>query len=156
MYKKILAPVDGSAMGECTVEHIKEIAKGCNTPEVIFLFVVDIALSGYWGFSEVSPNFEILQQAVEIEKERADNYLKKLVAKVKEDGLNAGGVILEGYPANAIAVYAERNGIDLIIMSTHGRSGVSRFALGSVTDKVIRTVSVPVIVVTPEECKVKI
>ena len=61
-----------------------------------------------------------------------------------------------GAPADAIIDYTAKNGIDLIVMSTHGRSGVTRFALGSVTDKVVRTVAAPVLVVSPAECKVRI
>ena len=155
MYNKILAPMDGSPLAECTIEHVKEIAKGCNVPEVVFLFVVDIAKNLYWA-ADVAPNVEILQQAEEAQKEGAESYLTKVVAKAKKDGLAAKGVVVEGSPADAIVDYAQKNGIDLIVMSTHGRSGVTRFALGSVTDKVIRTVSAPVLVVSPAECKVKI
>lgn len=155
MYNKILAPLDGSPLAECAIEHVKEIAKGCNIPEVVFLFVVDIAKNLYWAV-DVAPNVQILQQAEEAQKQGAETYLSKVVAKAKRDGLKAKGVVVEGSPADAIVDYAQKNGVDLIVMSTHGRSGVTRFALGSVTDKVIRTVAAPVMVVTPAECKVKI
>jgi nucleotide-binding universal stress UspA family protein len=153
MYRKILAPLDGSPLAECTIEHVKEIAKGCNVPEVVFLFVVDIAKNAYWA-ADVAPNVQILQQAEEAQKEGAQSYLKKVVAKAKKDGLMVKGVVVEGNPADSIIEYAQKNGVDLIVMSTHGRSGVSRFAMGSVTDKVIRTAAAPVLVVTPAECKV--
>jgi nucleotide-binding universal stress UspA family protein len=153
MYRKILAPLDGSPLAECTIEHVKEIAKGCNIPEVVFLFVVDIAKNAYWA-ADVAPNVQILQQAEEAQKEGAQSYLKKVVAKAKKDGLMVKGVVVEGNPADSIIEYAQKNGVDLIVMSTHGRSGVSRFAMGSVTDKVIRTAAAPVLVVTPTECKV--
>jgi len=155
MYTKILAPLDGSSLAECTIEHVKEIAKGCSVPEVVFLFVVDIARNAYWA-ADVAPNVHLLEQAEEAQKEGAETYLKKVVAQAKKDGLAAKAVVVEGSPADAIVDYAQKNGVDLIVMSTHGRSGVSRFALGSVTDKVIRTVAAPVLVVTPAECKVKI
>jgi nucleotide-binding universal stress UspA family protein len=155
MYNKILAPLDGSPMAECTIEHVKEIAKGCSIPEVVFLFVVDISKTFYWA-AEEAPVVQLLQQAEDAQREGGEEYLKKVVAKAKEDGLVAKGVIVQGSPADSIVDYAEKNGIDIIVMSTHGRSGVTRFALGSVTDKVIRTVSMPVLVVTPAECKVKI
>jgi nucleotide-binding universal stress UspA family protein len=153
MYRKILAPLDGSPLAECTIEHVKEIAKGCNIPEVVFLFVVDIAKNAYWA-ADVAPNVQILQQAEEAQKEGAQSYLKKVVAKAKKDGLMVKGVVVEGNPADSIIEYAQKNGVDLIVMSTHGRSGVSRFAMGSVTDKVIRTAAAPVLVVTPAECKI--
>lgn len=155
MYNKILAPLDGSPLAECTIAHVEEIAKGCNVPEVVFLFVVDLGRNANMletGIADAS----IWQQAEEAQKQGAETYLAKVVAKAKADGLIAKSVILEGSPADAIIDYAGKNGIDLIVMSTHGRSGITRFALGSVTDKVIRTVSAPVLVVTPAECRVKI
>jgi nucleotide-binding universal stress UspA family protein len=155
MYNKILVPLDGSSFAECTIEHVKEIAKGRSVPDVVFLFVVDIDKNAYWT-ADIAPNVQILQQAEEAQKEGAQSYLKKVVAKAKKDGLAAKGVVVEGSPADAIVDYAQKNGVDLIVMSTHGRSGITRFALGSVTDKVIRTVSSPVLVVTPAECRVKI
>jgi nucleotide-binding universal stress UspA family protein len=155
MYSKILAPMDGSTLGECTIAHVKEIAKGCNVPEVIFLFVIEVARNASWGGFPAEPaGVDALKKAAEAEKKWADSYLQKLVARAKTDGLMAKGVLLEGSPAEAIVDYVKKNGVDLIVMSTHGRSGVTRFALGSVTDKVIRSVSVPVMVVTPAECKV--
>ena len=155
MYNKILAPLDGSPLAECTIAHVNEIAKGCNIPEVVFLFVVDIAKNAYWA-ADIAPNVEILQQAEEAQKQGAEEYLTKVVAQAKKDGLAATGVVIEGAPADSIIDYAAKNGIDLIVMSTHGRSGITRFALGSVTDKVVRTASAPVMVVSPAECKVRI
>lgn len=152
MYNKLLAPLDGSSLAECTIEHVKEIAKGCSTPEVIFLFVVDVAKNTYWA-SDLNTG-ELIQQQEDVNRATAEEYASKIVAKAKQDGLMAKGVVIEGMAADGIINYAEKNGIDLIVMSTHGRSGLTRFAIGSVTDKVIRTVTVPVLVVTPEECKV--
>lgn len=153
MYNKILAPLDGSNLAECTIEHVREIAKGCNIPEVVFLFVVDVERNTYWA-AEVGVNADILIKAHEAEKQGAEEYLTKVVNAAKKDGLEAKSVILEGSPADAIIDYASKNGVDLIVMSSHGRSGVTRFALGSVTDKVVRAVSVPVLIVSPAGCRV--
>jgi len=159
MYNKILAPLDGSPLAECTIAHVEEIAKGCNIPEVVFLFVVDIAKNSYMlasGGAGETMDISIWQRAEEAEKQGAETYLAKVVGKAKADGLIAKAVIIEGSPADAIIDYANKNGIDLIVMSTHGRSGVTRFALGSVTEKIIRTVAAPVLVVSPIECRVEI
>src|SRR5665811_904398 len=125
MYKKILAPLDGSNLAECTIEHVKEIAKGCSIPEVVVLFVVDVERNTYWA-AEVGLNSDILIQAHEAEKQGAGEYLKKVVDAAKKDGLEAKSVIMEGSPAGAIIDYASKNGVDLIVMSSHGRSGVTR------------------------------
>jgi nucleotide-binding universal stress UspA family protein len=155
MYRKILAPLDGSNLAECTIEHVKEIAKGCSIPEVVFLFVVDVARNAYWA-AELAPNGDLLMKAEEAQKEGAEEYISKVVDAAKKEGLEAKGVIVEGSPADAIIDYASKNGVDLIVMSTHGRSGVTRFALGSVTDKVVRVSVAPVLVVSPAGCRVTI
>ena len=69
-------------------------------------------------------------------------------------GVTTKSVTIEGKPAEAIVDYAEKNGIDLIVMSTHGRSGPSRWALGSVADKVIRSSTVAVLICVPEGCRI--
>ena len=58
-----------------------------------------------------------------------------------------------GKPAEEIVNYTVQNGVDLIVMATHGRSGVTRWAFGSIADKVLRSSPVPVMIVRPEECK---
>ena len=156
MYNKILAPLDGSNLAECAIEHVRDIAKGCGIPEVIFLYVVDITHNAFLVAAYETPNVQLLKQIDDAQREGAKVYLTKVVDATKKDGLDAKAVFLEGSPADSIVDYAESNGVDLIVMSTHGRSGVTRFALGSVTDKVIRTVSVPIMVITPAECRAKI
>jgi nucleotide-binding universal stress UspA family protein len=156
MYTKILAPLDGSKLAECTIEHVKEIAKGCSIPEVIFLSVVDFSRNLWWVSEDGVMDARVLEQVEKADLEHADEYLTKVVADAKKAGLEAKGVVLEGSPADAIIDYAGKNGVDLIVMSTHGRSGVTRFALGSVTDKIVRTVSAPVMVISPAECRVRV
>jgi nucleotide-binding universal stress UspA family protein len=161
MYNKILAPMDGSSLSECTIEHVKEIAKSCGLAQIIFLAVVDYAKNSWvWsgdsgmGTGYLSP--DIIERIMEEQKDKAKSYLSRLVEEAKKDGLDVDSVVLEGNPPDVIIDYANKNGVDLIVMSTHGRSGISRFALGSVTDKVIRTANVPVLVIAPEGCRVKV
>jgi nucleotide-binding universal stress UspA family protein len=158
MYNKILAPMDGSSLSECIIEHVKEIAKGCGVAQFIFLAVVDYAKNSWaWvgdgGMGGGYLNADIVGKLMEAQKDKAKEYLSRLVEEAKKDGLDAESVITEGYPPDAIIDYANKNGVDLIVMSSHGRSGITRFALGSVTDKVLRTSAVPVMVVSPAGCK---
>lgn len=161
MYNKILAPMDGSARSECTLEHVREIAKGCGVAQIIFLAVVDITRNSWmWGGDTVmgggisSP--EVVEDLIKAQEDNAKEYISRLTREAKKDGLDAQSVILEGYPPDAIIDYANKNAVDLIVMSSHGRSGVARFALGSVTDKVVRTVAVPVMVIPAADCRVKV
>ena len=152
MYRKILVPLDGSELAECAVAYAIEIAKGCNAPSVNLATVVK---TFFWWEGEVTDP-SIYEKVEEEEKQKAQEFLDKEKKKLEQEGLDVNTVILEGNPAQAIIDYAEKNGIDLIVMTTHGRSGVTRFALGSVTDKVTRTVSVPVLVVAPPGCRVQV
>lgn len=152
MYRKIMVPLDGSGLGECALEHAKEIAKGCSVP---LIELVTVVKTFFWWEGEVADP-RIYEEVEEEEKAKAQEYLDGEKKKLEQAGFTAGTVILEGNAAQAIIDYAEKNGVDLILMTTHGRSGVTRFALGSVTDKVVRTVSVPVLVIAPEGCRVSV
>ena len=144
MYNKILVPLDGSKTAECALEHVETIATGCNVPEVILLFVVESIPAG-------------LYQSTAEGKEKMMAWGKESLAKIEKslmtDGVAAKSIVLEGKPAETIIDYAAKNDVDLIIMSTHGRSGPSRWAFGSVAEKVIRTSTVPILIAAPKGCR---
>ena len=160
MYKKILAPLDGSKLSECSLEHVKVIAKGCQVPEVVLLTVVE-------EYKEISPQLETestLQETIKhLEKEkkeaqmRATEYLNKVARSLKEEGIAAQSAVVMSGKINgvvdAILDFVRDNKIDLIVMSTHGRSGISRWAFGSVTDKIIRESKIPVLTLSPTGCR---
>jgi nucleotide-binding universal stress UspA family protein len=161
MYKKILAPLDGSDLAECTLQHVREIASSCGTAEVVLLTVMDLNLpqTDSWGL----PMAEAIASA-EHEKKRQRiirpvlDYLTRQSSKLKEAGLNVKTELLEEGPdqktAEVILLYARDNDIDLIIISSHGRSGISRWAFGSVADKVVTHSTVPVLTVVPKGCRI--
>ena len=148
MYKKILVPVDGSELAECALGHVRAIAKGCNVPEVVLLMVVEPLRNTYELGEDWYKSAE--------EKIRADakDYLSKEVAALKKDSITASAVVMSDQPAEAILNYAKRNQVDLIIMSTHGRTGVSRWVIGSVADRVVHHSVAPVLSVSPAGCRV--
>lgn len=152
MYKKIMVPLDGSSLAECALEHAREIAQGCSIP---IIELVTVVKTYFWWEGEINDP-AIYQQVEDDEKYKAQEYLKKEAAELEKSGFTVHTVILEGIPAEQIIKYAQDNGVDLILMTTHGRSGISRFALGSVTDKVIQTASVPVLVISPAGCRVNV
>jgi nucleotide-binding universal stress UspA family protein len=94
-----------------------------------------------------------IRQAQDAARANVGEHLSKLADKMNKSGMVVSRVVLEGNPAETILDYAEKNGVDLIIMATHGRTGIPRFALGSVADKVVRSSSVPVRVVAPAGCR---
>ena len=79
--------------------------------------------------------------------------LPYLTYRLAAEGMNVSGVMLEGKAAETIVDYATTKGVDLIVMSTHGRSGPSRWAFGSVADRVVRTSPVPVLMAVPRGCR---
>ena len=74
-------------------------------------------------------------------------------AKLKSEGINVETLIIHGKPADEILHYVEKNGVDLVIMSTHGRSGVVRWTLGSVAEKVLRHSPTAVMTIAPPACR---
>ncbi len=153
MYRKILVPLDGSQMSECSLGHMRAIAMGCNVPEVVLLSVVE-PFTTY----ELGPLADVGGDAViKLENERKDEataYISTVLENLKKEGVSAKGEVILGKAGEAILDYAKKNMIDLIIMSTHGRSGISRFAYGSVADRVARHSVVPVLLVTPSGCRI--
>ena len=150
MYKKMLVPLDGSELSECSLEHAKIVAVACQCPEVILLQVIepdpqviDIGVSSERWYRDAQTKVQ-----TEVEK-----YVSQVASKLKKDGLNAKGVVVKGRAADEILDYATKKKVDIIVMSTHGRSGVSRWVIGSVADKVLRHSSIPVLVAAPAACR---
>jgi nucleotide-binding universal stress UspA family protein len=148
MYKKILAPLDGSEYSECVLEHVKALASGCNVKDVVILYVIEPLNPGMYDVAE-----RVVSDTVKKGKEFGSQYLANLAAKLKAEGLTVETVLLTGQAAPAILDYASQNGVDLIAMSTHGRSGFSRWMMGSVADKVAHHSPVPVLLIRPSEIK---
>jgi nucleotide-binding universal stress UspA family protein len=147
MYKKILVPLDGSEFAESSLEHVKAIAKGCNVPEVVLFASVEIVpvVTGMDGFVSADYSVQIEKQTLDWLKE----YLAKIAGRLGAEGLTVKTAIGRGSAASEILDYAKKNNVDLIIMTTHGSSGLVRWALGSVTDRVVRHSECPVLTISP-------
>jgi nucleotide-binding universal stress UspA family protein len=151
MYQKVLAPLDGSELAECTLRHVQAIATACNIPEVIILKVVEpLSSTVVSAYAEAgSAGADMLNKAEEQTKVEAQNYIDKVSQRLKSAGIQVKAEVIEGNAAEVILDYARDNQVDLIVMSTHGRSGISRFAFGSVADKVVRHALAPVLTISP-------
>ena len=158
MYKKILVPLDGSELAECVIPHVETIAGASGVKEVTFIRVVEPAVlptgvltDGAAVFTEA--NAEQLRRQID-ERNEADSreYLDKIKDRVKIAGVDVKVVTLKGKPADEIADYAEKSEADLIIIASHGRSGISRWMHGSVADRLLRTVCIPVMMIRAPGC----
>jgi len=152
MYQKILVPLDGSEFGECSLAHAKAIASGCQVPEVILLHVIEQTPQANIIANEVGEDF--LKNIDKEFRTKTEKYLSKIVDNLRGAGISATAELVSGTAGSAILDYAKKNKVDLIILSTHGSSGIVRWAIGSVADRVVRHSTVPVLVAAPKACRI--
>ena len=147
MYKTIMVPLDGSELAECVLPHVEIFIKECGVKNVVFLRAVQPSPT---SFTPTQAAIEALKKINEMDEERrinAGKYLNQITDKLKNETTHLRTEAILGSIPDTIIGYVEKNQVDLIIMATHGRSGVSRWVRGSVADKVLRASSVPVLLV---------
>jgi len=150
MYRKIMVPLDGSDLAECVLPHVEAIAMGCEVNNVTFVRTVEpFQLPSR---SEWVPTPEERQRIESSHRSNAQDYLNQLVGRLKYDRVSLQTEVIMGKAAESLADYAEKNGVDLIVIATHGRSGVSRWVWGSVADRILRSACVPVLMVRAPGC----
>ncbi|MFC4552589.1 MULTISPECIES: universal stress protein [Halorussus] len=138
MYDRILVPTDGSPQAARALEHALDLARTYDA-QLHVLFVVDAtAFASEVDASLVTDELESYgERAVESAAERAS-----------EAGIESvSTAVLRGTPHREILDYAEGHDVDLVVLGTHGRRGLDRYLLGSVTERIVRTADVPVLVV---------
>lgn len=157
MFRSILVPLDGSKLAECALPYAEKLAKGCNTEQVVLVSVTE-RIQGYRPFDDPSQPLEqrLVPEAVGKKEKPAQRYLDRIASALKAKGVKVQTEVLLGSPAEEITLFVKDGGIDLIVMSSHGRSGPSRWAHGSVADKVFRASSVPILMVRAPGCVVSI
>jgi len=151
MYKHIMVPLDGSELAECVLPHVIAIATGCETPKVTLVRVVTpLKIYGTELDGSVSP--EIMAKVESENLALARQYLDKKVKELKAKGIETRAEVMFGNVLEALTDYAEKGKVDLIVLATHGRSGISRWVWGSVADRILRSAKVPVLMVRPQGC----
>jgi nucleotide-binding universal stress UspA family protein len=141
MYKKILVPLDGSELAEKALGHAEELAKTYDAE--IILFQVAPFMHVY-GVAELVTPFVVDDK----QKETAERYLTNLTDELKKRGFKVTAKVKIGLQVAAeIIDFAKENGVDLIIMCTHGHSGITRWVLGSIAHKVLTRAETPVLLV---------
>ena len=143
MIKSIVVPLDGSELAESVLPTTMEVAKALDL-EVVLCRAYELAASANQGSEDYLPNYDEMLAQV---KEEAESYLAKKAASLKAAGWpRVSWVALEGPSAEQITDYSHKHPGAIVVMCTHGRSGVSRWVLGSVSETVIRQSSDPVLV----------
>jgi nucleotide-binding universal stress UspA family protein len=150
MYKKVLVPLDGSDLAECMLSHLKSLHKDGSVGEVTLLNIVTIDIP--WAELEGGHfNFDALRKQVFTSSKK---YLAEVESRLSSQGIKVKTESVEANrPADTIADYAKKNGMELIIMATHGHTGFKKLMLGSVASSVLNQSSVPVLLIRPEACR---
>ena len=149
MFERILVPLDGSRVGEAALPYVEElVAKLAPTHEVeVTLFQVVSSLTYYVVAGEASARVPYTEKELEVVKQKAIDYLKGTGDNLQSKGVIVKMKVSTGNAADEIIKASDEINADLIAMSTQGRSGLSRLAFGSVTEKVLRGAKVPVLTV---------
>jgi nucleotide-binding universal stress UspA family protein len=146
MYKKIMVPLDGSELAECVFPHVEAFIKAFNSSDVLLVRVVEPEdMLSYRGEGTIDP--QILVQRETSRVSSANDYLNQVAKRLKHEGTALHAEVLVGRVTESLIDYAEQKGSDLILIATHGRSGVTRWVRGSVADKILRSASAPVLMV---------
>lgn len=139
MFDSILVPLDGSLLAECVLPHAVAVARAFDA-KITLMRVLDKRQG-----AESAQLFDLLNW--QIAKTDAKLYLEKISARLKESGAQTQEVVLEGLVAESITEFAQSHKMKLIVLSSHGHTGLSQWGISSTTQKIIFSASSSVILV---------
>jgi nucleotide-binding universal stress UspA family protein len=142
MYKSILVPLDGSEIAEKALPYARLVAR----PLLAKIELLRVFATPPAELSDPARGI-YLDQVSETFKNLAEDYLREKAAHLREAGFSVSANVLEGDAATLVVDEAEKHPETLIVMSTHGRSGITRWTMGSVTDKVLRATGYPMLII---------
>ncbi|RJQ41458.1 MAG: universal stress protein [Dehalococcoidia bacterium] len=158
MFEKILVPMDGSRLSSSALPYAIEVARRFDAEIVLFRAVGKTPIiypvaptPGTFTTSPITTQM-IMESAEKQDKRnlaRANRYLSRILNKAKAQGVRGSYHSLLGQPAKSIIDFYRQEAIDLVIMTTRGKSGLKRALLGSIADEVIREPGIPVLVIRP-------
>ena len=147
MYKRILLTLDGSELAEQALPHAVAHTKHFQAESILLRVLKPLA-------ENLNLLVALVMSAEETTRELVCEYLEQVAAGVREIGISVRVVTVDGYPHEEIVRFAEIEQVDLIVICTRGQSGLNRWLMGSVADRVMRGVSIPVLLV--RACKARI
>ena len=141
--RAILIPLDGSDLAECALAAGVAVARRLNA----FVHLVRV----HTQLPLLSAEVVALSPDTEREVlEQEEKYVAGIASRLEAEGLAVSAAVVKGAVVPALSAYADRHGIGLVVMSSHGRGGIRRAILGSVADLLVRTVPIPVLIVNPD------
>ena len=144
--RKILVPTDFSDNSIAALQNAQELAKRFGA-ELVLAHVLEPPVYPAMTFGAGAASLPALQDEM---RQTVSEHLDRLVRERVEAGFTARGVLREGSPFLEIVSLAEEEGVDLIVIATHGHSGIKHLLLGSTTEKVVRKAPCPVLTVRGE------
>ncbi|MCB9438121.1 MAG: universal stress protein [Anaerolineales bacterium] len=145
-YRKIVVPIDGSGWADRAIPHAARIAKN-NDAELILLHIYHSPLAQYRDSVALAQQ----QGLVDQEREQIKQHIISIRTDLRNEGVTVRGHMIDGRdPAFQICRYVQAEGADLVVMCTHGRTGLARFLFGSVAQKVMQRLDVPVLLIRPD------
>jgi nucleotide-binding universal stress UspA family protein len=142
MYKRIIVPLDGSELAEQALQEARELSGRLGSP-LHLVRVVDTYRTQSLPATGMALDYSMLAELAEEEIEDAKTYLEQRVNDLRGEGLTVTGDVLHGPIARQIVAAATPE--DVIVMSSHGRTGIKRWFLGSVAEEVMRHAECPVL-----------
>lgn len=146
--QRILVPLDGSELAEVALPHAQRLAQDHGAS---LLLVQSIEPVEQMSMEPMTMTMDFQLEISENWRKVAQHYLEGIQQQLEREGLSSDTLVVDGAPANAILDLAEAQKVDLIAMSTHGRSGLNRWVFGSVADKVLRHAKCPLLVIRAKE-----
>jgi nucleotide-binding universal stress UspA family protein len=174
MYKRILVPCDGSDLAQASVfPHVAALGREPDTQVVILRVIpapmgrsatayrartpgVPVALPENEHDAHVAHHPIYKDQEIASAEDEAKRSVAGAAAVLREQGVNVATEVVIGDPAETIVDYAAEKDVDLIVMCSHGRGGLTRWVFGSVTEKVLRGTTLPLLVIRPEALRKKV
>ncbi len=139
MFNTILVPLDGSQLADCVLPHVIAVARSFDS-EVTLLRMLEKTQAG-----TSAQLFDLVNW--QINKTRATLYLEKIKARFQREKTRAQTAVIEGLVADGITEYAHSHGIKLIVLSSHGRNGLTRWGISSITQKIIMSAQTSLLIV---------
>ncbi len=149
MYEKILVPLDGSKVGEAALPNVEDLAVRMAPETKIEITLLQVISNLTYNVLTPEEEAQVPYSEADLKqiKQGALDYLEKVAAKLRARGISVNTIVTTGHAAEEINKAAQQTGANVIAMSTHGYSGVKRWALGSVADKVLHSSEIPVFLI---------
>jgi nucleotide-binding universal stress UspA family protein len=148
-FKKILVPLDGSSFSEASIPHVEQLTKGISG-EVILLRVSEPPVLPADRSPAIKPSWEEYRDILMVEIQReALEYLQKVKTELEKSGAKVTAQAIMGKATESISQVAQKENVDLIAMTTHGRTGISRWVYGSVATRIVEESLQPILLIRP-------